>query len=511
MRLHRQQRWGGQGSARWRRKLAAIVLAAACLGVIVKPSPAAAKDTAVIGMVLEPPTLDPTASAAAAVAEVGYANVYEGLTRIDEKGAVRPGLASSWTMSGDGLAYSFDLRPDATFQDGAPCTSADVQAALDRARAPGSTNPQKGLFAAINAVATPTPQRVDLKLSRPDGLLLFRLGQAAAAIVGGNDTATRPLGTGPFRVGRWVKGDRVELERWDGYRGPDRVRLREVTFRFIADPAAAVAALMAGDVDAFPNMPAPEALAQFKNDPRFTVEVGTTEGETIMGLNLREKPFSDLRVRQALAHAVDRRAIVDGAMFGVGTPIGSHFSPQNPAYVDLTGVYPHDPARAKALLREAGYPDGFETTLTLPPPTYARRGGEIIQAELASVGIKVELVPVEWAQWLSQVFKGHRFDMTIVSHVEPLDLEIYARGRENYYFGFDDPTFDGIMKRLEVTLDPSDRTRLYGEAQRRLTLTEPAIFLFELAEAGVRAVGLKGLWVDRPIAANDMTEAYWQE
>ena len=135
--------------------------------------------------------------------------------------------------------------------------------------------------------------------------------------------------------------------------------MNQVTFKFITDPTAAFAALMAGDVDAFSNNPAPESFAQYAADRRFQVFNGTTEMETVLGLNERRGPLSNVLVRRAISYALDRHAIIDGAMFGYGTPIGSHFPPGNPAYVDLTGVYPHDIAKARELLAQAGYLEGF--------------------------------------------------------------------------------------------------------------------------------------------------------
>lgn len=471
------------------------------------------REQAVVGMVLEPPNLDPTGGAAAAIAEVTYANLFEGLTRIDQNGQVQPGLATSWTVSDDGLTYTFQLRRGATFHDGTKFDSEAVKFSLDRARAPESTNPQKGYFDAIKSVDTPAADQVVVTLSHPDGLFLFDMGLPAAVIVAPNTAATnatQPVGTGPFRFTEWVPGDHVTLDRTDAYAG-DQPKLKRVIFRFVSDPAAAAAAVLSGDIDAFPNMPAPETLDQFKADPRFVVEIGTTAGETIMAVNHRRKPFQDVRVRRALAMAIDRQALVDGAMYGYGTPIGSHFAPYEPAYKDLTGAYPYDPAKAKALLAEAGYPDGFKATLKLPPPGYARRGGEVIQAQLAEIGVEVELIPVEWAQWLDQVFKGYDYDMTIVSHTEPLDIGIYARGKDKYYFGYDNPAFNQVMQQLNAAVDPEQRRALYQEAQQILSDDEAAIFLFQLAKTGVHNAKLMGLWKNSPFAANDMTGVYWAE
>ncbi len=491
---------------------AAVVAAGAIVAVVVlEPWEPAQRDSLVLGMPLEPPHLDPTAGAAAAIDEVVYANVFEGLTRIDESGAVQKALAADWTISEDGLTYTFTLRGGVAFHDGTTFDSADVKFSLDRARAADSTNAQKGLFEAIESVEAPDPLIVIVRLSRPEGLFLWNLGWGDAVIVAPETAATNktePVGTGPFRFVEWRKADSVRLARNENYWG-ERPALAGVTFKFISDPSAQVAALLAGDIDAIPNVGAPESLERFKADDRFEVRVGTTEGETILVMNHRREPFSDVRVRQAISQAVDRRAIIAGAMFGYGTPIGSHFAPHHAAYRDLSGVYPYDPAAAKALLAKAGYPDGFRAVMKLPPPSYARRGGEIIAAQLGEIGIEVEIVPVEWAQWLDEVFRNqHDFDFTIVSHTEPLDIGIY--GRDDYYFGYRSADFDAVIADLKGEADPAERAALYGLAQEIIADDAVNVFLFQLARTGVQKKGLKGLWLNAPVQANDVTKVYWE-
>lgn len=285
--------------------------------------------------------------------------------------------------------------------------------------------------------------------------------------------------------------------------------LERVTFRFISDPTAAFAAMMAGDVDVFPVFPAPENLAQFEADPRFNVIVGSTEGETILAMNNARPPFDDIRVRRAVSRAIDRQAIIDGAMFGYGTPIGSHFAPHNPAYVDLTGVNAYDPEAARALLAEAGHPDGFQTTLALPPPSYARRGGEIVASQLRAVGIDAEIVNMEWAQWLEQVFNGKDFGMTIVSHTEPTDIGIYAR--PDYYFGEADPVVRALMSGLARMTEPGERNAVLGAVQERVAEQAVNVFLFQLPKTGVADARIEGLWENMPTQANDMTGVAWRE
>ena len=487
----------------WSTGLAAIALLAAA-GAAAQTS-----DTLVIGVTLEPsPGLDPTGGAAAAIDEIVYANVFEGLTRIDENGAVQPQLATDWTVSEDGLEYVFNLKTGVKFHDGTDFDADDVVFSLDRARAEDSTNAQKQLFEAIASAEAVDPATVKITLSRPEGSMLFNLGWGDAVIVapesaGSNNT--NPIGTGPFKFDRWVPGDRVELSRFD-----DRVALEKIIFRFISDPSAQVAALQSGDIDVLPNISqAPEAFLLFQADPDFVAVAGTTEGETILTINNTRPPLDDVRVRRAIAHALDRQAIIDGAMFGFGTPIGAHFAPHHPAYIDLTGNYPHDPDAARALLAEAGFADGLELTIKLPPPTYARRGGEIIAAQLADVGIKAELIPVEWAQWLEQVFRGDDFDLTIVSHTEPLDIGIY--GREGYYFNYSSDAFDAVFDQLQDTSDLRGRNDLYGQAQRIIADDAVNGYLFQLAKLGVWRKGLEGMWANSPIQATDVTKARWVE
>ena len=492
-----------------RKALGSAALAVALLAGVA-PGAALAADVT-IGMQLEPPNLDPTGGAAAAIDEVVYANVFEGLTRIGPDGSVLPALAESWDISDDGLVYTFHLHQGVTFHDGSAFDAEDVKFSLDRARAEDSTNAQKALFAAIASVDVVDPATVTIRLDHPVGNFPFNMGWGDAVMVAPEtaaDNATHPVGTGPFKFVDWVQGDHVELAKNPDYWG-EPARLDKATFKFISDPTAAFAAMMAEDVNAFPNFPAPETLSQFEADPRFAIVVGSTEGETILAMNNGKEPLSELKVRQAIAHAIDRQAIIDGAMFGHGTPVGSHFAPHNPAYVDLTGTNPYDPEKARALLEEAGYGDGLTLSLKLPPPAYARRGGEIIAEQLKAVGVAAEISNLEWAQWLSEVFKGKDFDLTIISHTEPMDIDIYAR--DDYYFDYHSDAFKAIMQELNNTTDPARRNELLGDAQRQIADDAVNVFLFELAKTGVWNAKLKGLWANSPVQANDLTDVYWED
>jgi len=470
-----------------------------------------AQDSLTVAIQLEPPNLDPTGGAAQAIDSVLYANVFEGLTRFDANGAIIRGLAQSWDISDDGLIYTFNLASGVTFHDGTTMDAEDVKFSLDRARAEGSTNAQKGLFEGIADVTAVDPLTVQITLSQPNGNFLFNLAWGDAVIVAPEsieNIATNPVGTGPFTFTDWVQGDRIELTRYDDYWGTAPA-LDSATFRFIADPTAAFAAVMAEDVDAFVGFPAPENLPQFQADPRFQVLVGNTEGETILSTNNAMPPLDNPLVRKAIAHAIDRQAIIDGAMFGLGTPIGTHFAPHHPDYIDLTSKSAHDPALARELLAEAGLADGFTTTLKLPPPSYARRGGEIIAAQLREVGIETEITNLEWAQWIEEVFTNKDFGLSIVSHTEPMDIGIYAN--PDYYFQYDNPAFQTLMDTLNETTDPDQRSVLMAEAQTIIADDYVNGFLFELAVATVAKAEINGLWVNQPTAAVDLTGISWAE
>ncbi|APE41978.1 ABC transporter substrate-binding protein [Sulfitobacter alexandrii] len=472
---------------------------------------AAAKDDITVALQLEPPHLDPTSAAAGAIDSVLYSNVFEGLTRFMSDGSVVPGLAESWEISDDGLTYTFKLREGVTFHDGSTMDAEDVKFTLDRIIAEDSANAQKALYSAISEVNVIDPTTVEVKLSEPNGSMLFNLAWGDAVIVAPesiDNIKQQPIGTGAFKFDSWTQGDQIVLSKNADYWGTP-AELEKATFKFISDPTAAFAAMMAEDVDVFAGFPAPENMPQFEADPRFQVIVGSTEGETILSTNNTRAPFDNVKVREAMAHAIDRQAIIDGAMFGLGTPIGTHFAPHNPAYVDLTSMSEYDPEKAKALLAEAGFPDGFETTLHLPPPSYARRGGEIIAAQLAEVGIKAQITNVEWAQWLETVFNGKDFGLTIVSHTEPMDIGIYAN--PDYYFQYDNPELQELMAELNRTTDPDARTKMLQDAQRMISEDYVNGYLFQLALPTVAKAGIEGLWENAPTQATDLTAVKWTE
>ncbi|MBJ7577484.1 ABC transporter substrate-binding protein [Devosia sp. MC532] len=485
-------------------------LALATAGLILATTAALAQPSELkLGVVLEPPALDPTAGTAEAIDIVVFQNVFEALVRIEQDGSVSPGLAKSWTVSEDGKSYTFVLNEGVTFHDGTSFDAEDVKFTFDRILADDSVNAQKALYQVIDSVNVIDPLTVEFTLKRQDGLFLFNIGRGDAVIVApesAENNANEPIGTGPLHFVQWDRGSRVVLEANGAYWGKP-LALTKVTYRFIGDTATMTNALLAGDIDGTNNFGA-EALAIFENNPQFKIVTGTTEGETILSTNNQRDPFTHLKVRQAMAHAINRDELV-AATYGYGTPIGTHFAPHHADYLDLTETYPYDLEKAKALLAEAGFPDGFSATLKLPPPAYARTSGQIIASEFAQIGIKLELINMEWAPWLEDVFGNKDFDLTIISHVEPFDIGIYAD--PNYYFGYDNPEVQALNETLNGTIDPAERKRIVQEIQTIIAKDAVNGYLFQLPQTGVWNAKLDGMWQNSPIEGVVLRDIHWTE
>ena len=490
------------------------IVAALLLALSLGATPALAqpkKDSVVLAMTLEPPGLDPTAGAASAIAEVVLYNIFETLTKVGGDGSVTPLLAESWSISPDAKTYTFKLRRGVKFQNGEPFNAASVRFSFERAVAKDSVNKDKAVFANIESIATPDEHTVVLTLKNSNPDLLFQLGQGTAVMVEPKSAATnntQPVGTGPFKLEAWNRGSSVTLVRWDGHRNAANIKMRRATIRFINDPAAQVAALLSGDVDAFPRVAAARSLEKFKRDKRFQILIGGSRAKVIVAINNQRKPLDDVRVRRAIAAAIDRKAVIDGAVDGFGVPIGSYYTPGAPGYVDLTAVNAYDPAKARALLHQAGVQLPLELTMKLPPTPYARQGGEIIAAMLDKVGIKAKMENIEWAQWLSGVYKDKAYDLTVIAHVEPLDFGNFAR--PGYYWNYDSPQFNALWAQIQATAKVDERNKLMGDAQRLVADDAVAAYLYQPTWITVANARLKGLWKDVPLFANDLSALSWQ-
>lgn len=485
---------------------------ASLAGLATLPSLALAqgrKDQITLAMALEPPGLDPTAGAASAIGEITLYNVYETLTKINPDGSVSPLLAEGWEVSPDLRTYTFRLRKGVKFHNGEAFNAHTTKFSFQRAGSDKSTNKDKRTFATMDAIQAVDDHTLVIVNKELDPDFLFLMGQATAIMVepkSADTNATKPVGTGPYVLDNWVKGSSLSLKKWDGYRNAAAIKLARANFRFIADPAAQVAALLAGDVDAFPRV-TPRGVPQFQGNPRFQVQVSGSRAKTILAINNRKKPLDDVRVRRAIAAAIDRKAVIQGAGDGYGAPIGSHYVPSAPGYVDTTGVNPYNPDKARALLKEAGITTPLELTITLPPPPYARQGGEVIAAMLAKVGINAKLQNVEWAQWLSGTYTNKNYDLTIISHVEPFDLGNFAK--PDYYWGYQSAKFNDLYNKYKNAPRAQDRTRLLGDLQKLLAEDCVHGFLYQPQWITIANKNVRGLWKDMPIFVNDLSTLSW--
>ena len=492
-----------------RRAMTALALII-CTFVFVASPMAQAPRALVVQTGTEPPGLDLTATPASATAGVVLYNVQECLVKVDAHGKIVPWLAERWHTS-DNRNYTFFLKKGVRFHNGRELKAADVKFVVERAMNAETKHPYPQYYAAIGDIIIKDDYTITFSLKSPTANFLLNMARQGSVIYPREAVETlksSPVGTGPFTVAEWVRGDRIVLKRFADYHVKGLPRLDQVTYRFIPDPNAALAALKAGDIDASLFGLGPEHVTDLKKDGRFEVIIGETTNDVIMAMNNSRKPFTDVRVRRAVTHAINKPDVVKLAMFGMGRVIGSNVDPLNPYFVDLAGAMPHDPARAKKLLAEAGYRDGFEAVLKVAPQYYYTvRAGEVIVDQLTKVGVKVKIEQIEWGQWLSRVWKEADYDLTIIGHAEAWDIANYANPK--YYYRYDSGKFQELFKKSEVTLDDKARREQYVQLQKMLVEDAPAVFLFIHPRLVVAKKGVTGFWKDLPIPSNDLSEVGW--
>lgn len=467
-----------------------------------------------VAMGVEPPGLDPTTATSAAIPRVVYGNLLEGLVKIDRNGKIVAALAKRRKMSRDGKEYTFMLKKGVKFHDGKPFDAEDVKFTFERlmdVQKTGTAHPE--YYKDIDSVQVVDSHTVKIRLKNVNSMFLFNLARPDSIIVNKeavDKLKSAPIGTGPFKLVEWVRGDHITLAKFENYYGKRIPYLDKVTFKFIGDPSAQIASLKAGDIDAIAYDVSPENALLLGKDPKFKILNGYTTTKVILSTNNTRKPFTDVRIRRAMAYAIDRNALIKGAMSGFGVPIGSHMDPGNPNYIDLTSVYPYNPEKAKQLLTEAGYPNGFEAVIKLPERyAYAKRSGEIIADMLSQVGIKLKIELTEWGQWIDRVFKNADYDLTVIGHAEPFDISIYANPK--YYFRYDSPKFQETLKKAEMEPNPKVQRELYIACQK--IITEDAVngFLFVLPSLPTMKKEVVNWWRDYPMTAVDVTEVWIQK
>jgi peptide/nickel transport system substrate-binding protein len=477
----------------WRVLASVLALAAATIGM--PGQAAAASSTVTIGASLAPSTLDLTTTADASIPEALLYNVYEGLVKLDSKGKVVPLLAESWKVSASGRVYTFVLHKGVHFQNGDPLTASDVVYSFERVLEPPSKKPHPHAddMAPVRSIKAVNLTTVRIALKQRSNGWLYAMAGPAGVILDQKAVATiatKPIGTGPFSVSAFTPGYSVTLTKNPAYWGTP-AGVDTVTFRYYADPNAQVNAELAGDVDIIDNVLAPELVKQFTKDPsKYTLVQGLTNGKVLLSMNNSRPPLNKKAVRQAINYAIDRRALIKTAYAGYGKLIGTHASPADPWFLDLANTYPYDPAKARKLLAQAGYPNGFTVTLQVPPVGYATASSIFVQSALKQVGITVKLQKVDFALWLDQVFTHANYDMTIIAHVEARDLIKYAD--PNYYWRYDNKTVQRLIAAGDAAQTNTQWLADYREVERIITQAAVNDWLFLLPSLEVVRTGITG-------------------
>ncbi|MGV9306173.1 ABC transporter substrate-binding protein [Nonomuraea sp. NPDC003727] len=397
--------------------------------------------TLAVGFVAEPANLDFTATEGAAIPQALLVNVYEGLVKLDQDGRIQPLLAEKWDVSSDRRTYTFTLRKGVTFTNGAPFTADDVIFSIDRVKSDWKLK-IKTQMDVVDTVEKKDDHTAVVTLKRPSNGWMYAMATRLGAMfsrTGVADLANKPVGTGPYQLGSWRRGDSIQLVANDTYWGP-KPQVSRITLKYFKDATAMNNALLTGGIDVISAVQAPESLAQFADPNRFQVVEGTTNGEVVLSMNNARPPFNDKKVRQAVRHAIDHKALLDTAWAGRGQLIGSMVPPTDPWYEDRTGDYPYDVVKAKALLGGRTY----TVKMRIPNLPYAVAAAQVVKSQLAQVGITAEIDPLEFpARWLDVVFKQGDYDMSIINHVEPRDLGIFAD--KSYYFHYDNPAYGALL------------------------------------------------------------------
>lgn len=416
-----------------------------------------------IGSLYEPQNLDNTAGAGQGINEAFNGNVYEALFRLADDGKVEPVLSKDYKVSDDGLTYTFKLQPGVTFHSGAPLTSKDVKFSIERVAAPESKSSRKSSLKSISAIETPDDETVVVKLSSRSISLPYNLSYVWVVNDEAKDLQSKEDGTGPYELEDWRRGSSLAMKRFDKYWGA-KPKNGEVVFQYFTDASALNNALLTGSVDIITSVQSPDSLAQFKDNPDFTVSEGQSTTKLLLAFNDRVAPFDNVKVRKALARAIDDQKLLKAVWGDYGTLIGSFVPPTDPWYVDLTKVDAYDPESARELLKEAGYPDGF--TFTIDTPNYDPHpiAAQFIQSELAKVGVTVKINVITANEWYTKVYKAHDFQATLQEHVNHRDIVFY--GNPDFYWGYNNPKVVDLIKEAEASATTDEQTAKLTEANK---------------------------------------------
>ena len=441
-------------------------------------------------------SLDPHKAVAAGTKEVMF-NVFEGLMKPTPEGDLIPAVAEKYEVSDDQLVYTFTIRDGIKFHNGQPVTAGDVVNSITRCIEPS----EAGVLAveplsAVEKVTGMDERTVQIRLKEPNTEFLAYLTLAILpAEYDGQDTA--PVGTGPFKFVSRAAQDNIVLERFDDYWG-EKAYLDKVTYKIIENADSILMSLQSGAVDLFAHLTSTQ-VAQLGDD--FNIEEGTMNLVQAMYLNHAEKPFDDVRVRQALCCAIDRQQILDLAFDGYGSLIGSSMYPAFGKYFDdsLTNYYTHDVEKAKALLADAGYPDGFSMTITVPSNYQPHIDtAQVIVEQLKQVGIKAEILPVTWESWLNDTYMGRQFQATVVgvdasTMTARALLERFTSTAGNNFINYNNAEYDAFFQEAVSAADDAAQTAAYKKAEANLTENAANVYIQDLADLVAVRKGLEGV------------------
>jgi peptide/nickel transport system substrate-binding protein len=482
------------------------------------------RETLTVGISQTLPTLDPAMHRDRTVESV-LRNMVDCLTARDNEMNLVPQLAESWNRADD-LTWRFKLRRGVKFHNGEELTAEDVKFTIERVIKPnmigGRSSPRKGLIAPVSGVGVEDEYTVLIKTSRPWPILPVML--TFIEIVpkdyieekGDEYFAEHPVGTGPLRFVEWVKGERLVMERFEGYWGgsPQRppvgeAKLDVVIFKPIPESANRIASLKAGGCHIIQNLP-PYLVGQIESDPK--TEVLSCEGTRsfFLGMNLTEPPFENPLVRKAMSHAINVNLIIDSILKGMAVRLAGPLVPAAFGYNDELKPYEYNPDLAEELLGRAGYKDGFE--VELDTDSDLKEIAEAISSDLAEIGVRAKIRVWEWGV-LKPKLENHERSMFLFSwgnaSLDPVGILIpvfKTDGRGNYT-GYSNPKVDELLEKAETGLDMEMRRSYFREVQRLIHDDIPVVFLFSPKEIyGVRR-SVKN-WVPTPDGRMDMHDVY---
>ena len=451
----------------------------------------AGEETVRVGLVAEPASLDFTTTDGAAIPQALLYNVYETLLKVDQSGEMVPALASDYTVSEDGLTYTFTLQEGVSFSNGEPFTAEDVVTSFEAVQNDWTVS-LASQFEIIESVEATSDTEVVVTLAHPSNSFLYSLTTRVGAIFDGgsmDELATRPIGTGPYTFGEWNRGSSISLQRNSDYWG-ETPYFSQVVLSYFSDANALNSAMLTDGIDVVGTVQAPEALSEFESGDYQIIE-GTTNGEVVLSFNNEAEPFDDLRVRQAARHAIDHQALLDTCWDGRGALIGSMVPPTDPWYEDRTGDYPYDVEAAQTLMEEAGA-DGAEVRLRIPTLPYAQACAPVVESMLEEVGFNVTIEDLEFpAAWLEDVFTNADYEMSIVSHVEPRDLGVVF-GNPDYYIRYGTPELRTLLEEADAGTEDEQVTKMQ-EAAALISEDAASDFLFLLPNLIVADPDITGL------------------